>query len=467
MADPTGPTPIPTPALLRPDSASSVGVQRPIPITPGTMRPHTPLVVAHPPTEVVEVTTAFGRVDEAGNVYLIAPEGEIQVGQWAAGPPAEGLAFFRRKYEDLVVEIDLIRQRLADGRATPTHAQPVLTKVREGIAARSFVGDIVSLESKCAEVADAIAAARVIISEQRAAARAAATVAREALAVEAEKLGVSTSWKPTSERFVALVEEWKVLPHADRTTEQALWKRISAARTGFDKRRRAHFVEFEAQNKVATTRKRELIAAAEALISSTDWNGTGRKLRDLMGEWKAAPRAGRTDEDKLWKRFKAAQDAFYAAKTASEEQAEEALRPNIAAKEALVVQAEALLPITDQKNAKSSLRAISDQWERVGDLPRTDRERLESRMRRVEEAIRKVEADSWKKSNPEARARAESTANAFAEGIAKLESKRAAAAAKGNEREVIKLDASIEQTRTLLAAAEAAVAEFSGLVTAN
>ena len=71
MADPTGPTPMPTPAMLRP-----------VPAAP-----------APPPSP-------FGRVEADGTVYLLAPEGEVKIGQWAAGPPAAGLAFFQRKYED-------------------------------------------------------------------------------------------------------------------------------------------------------------------------------------------------------------------------------------------------------------------------------------------------------------------------------------------------------------------------------
>lgn len=435
MADPTGLTRMPTPGMLRP-----------VPAQP-----------APPPSP-------FGRVTADGTVFLIAPEGEIQVGQWAAGPPAAGLAFFQRKYEDLVVEVDLTGVRLADGRATPEQAHTVLVKVREALTARAFVGDVEALNVKCDALAANIAKMRDALAQKRALARAEATAARQELAGEAEKLGASTSWKPTSERFANIVEEWKALPRTDRATEQELWKRISAARTGFDKRRRQHFTEADANNKIAVTRKRALIATAESLSTSTDWVGTGKQIRDLMNDWKAAPRAGRSDEDKLWKRFKAAQDAFFAAKTAAEQQAEEALRPNIAEKELLAAKAEALLPITDHKAAKTALRDIHNRWEAIGVVPRSDQERLEARLRKVDEALRKDDSDSWKKSNPEARARAESTANAFSEGIAKLEAKRAKAVASGNASEVAKLDAAIELTRTLLAAAELAANEFGSLV---
>ncbi len=430
MAELTGP--VPTPSALR----------RPVP---------TPAAAPSP----------FGRVTDDGTVYLLAPEGELLVGQYAAGTPAEGLAFFQRKYDDMAVEITLITTRLADSKASVEQAGTVLARVREQLAARSFVGDVAALQASCDALAALIETARVTQQAAKAEQRAASIAAREALALEAERLSGSTAWKATTERYAALVEEWKALPRADRPTEQELWKRISHSRTEFDKRRRAHFADLDSTRKVALTRKRELIAQAEALSVSTDWAGTARKLRDLLGDWKEAPRGSRADEDKLWKRFKAAQDAFYAAKTGAESAAEEVLKVNVPAKESLVESAEKILPVSDVKAAKNALRDIQDRWEKAGDIPRNDRDRLEKRLKRVEDAIRNAESDSWKRSNPEARSRAESTANAFSGAIEKLQRQHEAAVAKGDSAAAAKIADQIEGTRALLAAAEKAASEFS------
>lgn len=97
-----------------------------------------------------------------------------------------------------------------------------------------------------------------------------------------------------------------------------------------------------------------------------------------------------------------------------------------------------------------------------GDIPRGDRDRLEKRLKRVEDAIRNAESDSWKRSNPEARSRAESTANAFSGAIDKLQKQHDAAVAKGDVSTAGKLADQIEGTKALLAAAERAASEFSG-----
>ena len=404
--------------------------------TPAALRPPAPATASDP--------SRFGRVEADGTVILLAPEGEVVVGQWAAGEPADGLAFFGRKYDDLVVEIDLIEKRLADHRAPAEQAEGVVARVREALAARSFVGDIAALEARCDRLDAQVATAKEAARARKAQQREAALAARRILADEAESLRDSTSWKSTTERYAALVEEWKALPRGDRAAEQELWQRISAARTAFDKRRRQHFSELDGQRKEAVGAKRDLIARAEALATSTDWVRTSKQFRDLMAEWKVAPRGSRTDEDKLWKRFKAAQDTFFAARTASEDAEQEGLRANVPAKESLVVEAEALLPLTDLKAAKSSLRAIQDRWDRAGDLPRGDRERLESRLKKVEEAIRKQESDAWQSSSG-------GVANdAFTQALGRLVEKRDAAAARGDAATTAALDEQIASTKALL-----------------
>ena len=426
--------------------------------TPALLRRPAPAAAAAP----AAMDEAHGRVTDDGSVYLNAPEGEILVGQYAAGSPAEGLAFFQRKYQDMDVEISLISARLTDGKASVEQASVVLARIREQLAARGFVGDVVALNRKCDLLSDAIEVGREQAKAAKSEARARSLAARQALVSEAQRLSESTAWKSTNERYVVIVDEWKSLPRLDRGIEQELWKQISAARTEFDKRRRAHFATLDTERKASASVKRDLIAQAEALSSSTDWAGSGRKFRDLMDEWKKVPRGPKSDEDKLWKRFKAAQDVFFDAKAAADSAAEQELLVNLPEKTALVERAEGLIPVTDARKAKLALAEIQHAWDKAGDLPRADRDRLERRLRAVEEALRKAEQDSWKRSNPEARARAEATAARFAEAIAKLEQQRAAAAAKGDSGAADKLAEQIASTTALMDAAVNAAVEFSG-----
>jgi hypothetical protein len=401
----------------------------------------------------------FGRIDAEGTVWLRSPSGEVIVGQWAAGTPEEGLAFFGRKYDDLLVEVDLAAHRLKEGRGLDT-APTAVAHAREALAAPAFLGDVEELTRACDEVDALLVTARAQRDEARARQREEALAAREALVVEAESLAASAQWKATGERFAALLDAWKAAPRIDRAREQAMWKRFSAARTTFDRRRRQHFATRDAERKDALAAKEALIREAEALSTSTDWAGTTRAYRSLMDKWKAAPRGSRQDEDRLWARFRAAQDAFFAARDAVNAERDVEHRANLERKEALVVEAEAILPVTDTAAAKRALRTIQERWEAIGHVPRADKDRIERRLRAVEDAVRQADDRRWAATDPARRARAEDTAAKFRESLAKAEESLSAARAKGDAQAIAKAEAAVESTRALLAAVEGTMSEF-------
>ena len=140
-----------------------------------------------------------------------------------------------------------------------------------------------------------------------------------------------------------------------------------------------------------------------------------------MDRWRAAGRASRADDDALWERFRAAQDAFFTAKDQVAAAEDEEFRANLVVKEEILLEAEALLPVTDVETAKASLRGIQDRWEKAGKVPRADLERVEKRMRRVETAVREADEQRWTRTNPEVAARARSLVDQLEASVAAIE----------------------------------------------
>lgn len=402
----------------------------------------------------VTASAAFGRVEADGTVYVRTSAGEVSVGQYTIGTPEEGLAFFVRKFEDLVAEIALAKQRLADGKANPEGVTQLVARIRAEIATPKMVGDFAVLEAAAAELETANAAKAAERQAQKAAQRAAALAKREALVVEAEGLASSTQWKSTGDRFKAILDEWKTLPHADRNSEQALWKRFSTARTQFDKARRTYFAARDAAASESRSIRTAIVEEAEALATSTDWVATMNKFRTLMDRWKAAPRGARKDDDAMWERFRAAQQKFYDARNADLAVRDESLKGNLEVKLALVAEAEALLPITDLAAAKKALRSISDRWEAAGHVPRADKDKVEGRLRKVEQAVRELEQEEWRRTDPSRKAFANDTASTFRAGVDRAEKELAEARAGGDAKKISELEARLASARMLLEAAE-------------
>jgi hypothetical protein len=412
------------------------------------------------------VTTAnhpWGRVDADGTVYVRTAEGERVIGSWQAGSPEEALAFFERKYESLETEVTLLEQRLATTDLSAAQAQASVERLRRTVEEAHALGDLDGLCERLDKLTGLVGHRREEAKAAREQARRSARDIKERIVAEAEQIAAeATHWKSSGERIRQLLEEWKASPHAERAVEAALWKRLSAARNAFTKRRKAYFAELEEQRESIRIRKEKLVADAESLATSTAWGPTASTFRDLMRAWKAAGRAGREAEEELWSRFKAAQDTFFAARAEALSEQETELREHAAAKRELLEQANALLPVTDVRSARTALRSIQERWEKIGGVPRDSREQLEGGLRKVEEAVRKAEDTQWRRSNPEAIARAQGTVTQLRTTIGQLEEQLTRARERGDEREARKAADALEARRAWLEEAERTLAEFSG-----
>ncbi|MFD3923766.1 DUF349 domain-containing protein [Streptomyces sp. NPDC058595] len=404
----------------------------------------------------------WGRVDETGTVYVRTAEGEQVVGSWQAGSPEEALAYFERKYEGLVVEIGLLERRVKTTDLSAKDAQSAIDHLRTQVDEHHAVGDLAALRTRLDGLVATVEARREERKVQKAKQTDAARESKQALVAEAEELAASDQWRSAGERLRALVDTWKSLPRLDRKSDDELWHRFSHARSAFSKRRKAHFASLDAQREEARKAKEKLVTEAESLSGSTDWGGTAARYRELMTEWKAAGRAQREAEDDLWNRFRGAQDVFFAARgeVFAERDAEQT--ENLKRKEELATEAERLLPVTDLKAARAAFRALNERWEAVGHVPRDARPRVEGRMQTVERALQESEENEWRRTNPEARARAAGLTGQLQAAVDKLRTQIDTARASGNNARADKLAKELEGRQALLDQALKGLQEFGG-----
>ncbi|MFF0430104.1 DUF349 domain-containing protein [Streptomyces sp. NPDC004520] len=404
----------------------------------------------------------WGRVDETGTVYVRTAEGEKVVGSWQAGTPEEALAYFERKYEGLVVEIGLLEKRVRTTDLSAKDATAAIEHIRQQVDEHHAVGDLAALATRLDKLVETVDSRREERKAQKAKQTDEARTAKEKLVAEAEELAQSEQWRSAGERLRALVDTWKGLPRLDRKSDDELWHRFSHARSAFSKRRKAHFASLDAQREDARKAKERLVAEAESLSNSTDWGNTAARYRELMAEWKAAGRAQREHEDDLWNRFRGAQDVFFAARgeVFAERDAEQI--ENLKLKEELAAEAEKLVPVTDLKAARAAFRSLNERWEAIGHVPRDARPKVEGRMHTVERAIQEAEEAEWRRTNPEARARAAGLTGQLQDAVEKLRKQIDAARAAGNDAKADKLARELEGRQALLDQALKGLEEFGG-----
>jgi hypothetical protein len=395
--------------------------------------------------------TDFGRIDADGTVYLKTAAGERAIGSWQAGTPEEGLAHFARRFADLVTEVDLIEARLGSGTTDAAHALSSIRRLRGGLDTAHVLGDVDGLAARLDKLA-------TIAEEKAGAARAARDAARvEAVArkarlvEEAEQIAAeATGWKTAGDRLKEILDEWKSIHGVDKKTDGELWKRYAAARDGFTRRRGAHFATLDASRKQAQTHKEELVAEAESMSESTDWNATANRLKELMGEWKAAPRASKEAEQKLWERFRAAQDAFFSRRSEVFSARDAELKGNLDRKHELLAQAEAIDVDADPRAAQAKLREIQGQWHDAGRVPRDSQAGLDRRLRAIEDKVKHAMDAAWRRTPPEA----SPLLAQMREQVAEAEQRLAKAQAAGDARRIRDAEQALESKRKFLALAE-------------
>jgi len=358
-----------------------------------------------------------GRVDESGTVFVITPDGEREVGSYPGASHAEALGYFTRKYDELLASADLLLQRVTHTDLSGRESLEGLTKLREQTTDARVVGDLAALDERIAQIVAAVEAKKVVEGLERSAAREAGRARREELVLEAEKIAgqpeAKIQWKTSGTRMRALLDE-------------------------------------------------KLVKEAEALATSKDWSPTASAFKRLMDRWREAGRTSRSDDDALWARFKTAQDSFFNAKDAIVAAENEEFKANLVVKEALLAEAESILPVTDIEAAKAKLRVIQEKWETAGKVPRPDVERLEKAMRRIEQTVRDNDEKRWASINPEAAARAQSLVDQLESVVDGLRRDLAKAQATGDPRKTADAESTLAAREQWLAQARAGVQEFGG-----
>lgn len=434
---------------------------------PDTAQPDSPVTaeapdpappVDTPPPPVAEASThpdRWGRVDPDGTVYVRTADGERAVGSWQAGEPSEGLAHYARRFDDIRTEVELLEARLTSGTGDPKHTISSAKHIKDSLGDAAVVGDLVALDARVDHVLARAKHALELVKHAREEARAQSIARKQELVAEAERIAEeSTQWKSAGDRLRAILDEWKTIKGVDRKTDDQLWKRFSKARDTFNRRRGSHFADLDRQRASAKDRKQELVDEAERLAESDDWGPTAGRYKALMAEWKAAGRAPKDADDQLWQQFRAAQDKFFSRRAAVFNERDAELTDNARKKEELLAEAEKINPKGDLDAARAQLHRIQERWEQVGKVPRERIRELEGRLRAVEEQVRAAADAQWRRSDPEAQARAAQ----FRERVEQFEAQAAKARAAGDNRRADQAEAQAAQWREWLAAAENAVA---------
>lgn len=197
----------------------------------------------------------------------------------------------------------------------------------------------------------------------------------EALIGEAKAM-LETEAQDLGAKLKALQGRWKEVGSLPQRRSKELWEQFRAACDQvYDKVKGVRAVEQAAFAEVAEV-KQKLIAEAEAVAESTDWQATAEKLKGLQAQWKASGHLPRKQGEELWKQFRAACDRFFERrKPLLEAQRNQELQ-NLAQKRALISRVQSLVaslsPDSEWGKAIRDVKEAQRQWKEIGYVPRAE-----------------------------------------------------------------------------------------------
>ena len=210
--------------------------------------------------------------------------------------------------------------------------------------------------------------------------------AKEAFCEAAEKLAENENVVSAFHELQKLHEQWKEYGPVAKEKREDIWNRFKAATAVINKKYQAHFEGLKGQQEENLVKKRELcekleeIAAAD-VKSSAEWTALTKEIESIQAEWRKIGFATKKENQKIYDRFRAACDAFFAKKRAYFSDIKDNLNANLEKKQALIEQAEALKDSTDWKKTTDQYVALQKQWREIGSVPRKKSEQLWKRFR--------------------------------------------------------------------------------------
>jgi len=205
----------------------------------------------------------------------------------------------------------------------------------------------------------------------------------KAEALLAEELTTVSAWQKKSEELSEIFGVWKTIGPASKKDNEEIWARFKAVMDTFFAKKKEFFTTMKERQNENLERKIQLCIEAEALMESTDWKHATDRLKEIQEEWKTIGPVPKRHTDKIWKRFRAACDTFFARKNEhfsgrkSEEEA------NLAAKKALLEEIRAYQLSPNRSENMEAIKAFQKRWIEIGYVPFRQKEAINKEYREL------------------------------------------------------------------------------------
>ena len=199
--------------------------------------------------------------------------------------------------------------------------------------------------------------------------------AKTRLCEAAEKLADETDVISAFHQLQQLHQEYREIGPVSKELREEIWQRFKAASTVINKRHQQHFEDLRAREEDNLEKKTALCEKVEAINGeenkgSGDWERHTQEIIAIQAEWKTIGFAPQKMNVKIFERFRAACDDFFARKAEYFKTLKDSFKENADKKRALIEKAKALQDSTEWRSTSDKLIALQKEWKTIGVVPK-------------------------------------------------------------------------------------------------
>ena len=199
--------------------------------------------------------------------------------------------------------------------------------------------------------------------------------AKTRLCEAAEKLADETDVISAFHQLQQFHQEYREIGPVSKELREEIWQRFKAASTVINKRHQQHFEDLRAREEDNLVKKTALCEKVEAINGeenkgSGDWERHTQEIIAIQAEWKTIGFAPQKMNVKIFERFRAACDDFFARKAEYFKTLKDSFKENADKKRALIEKAKALQDSTEWRSTSDKLIALQKEWKTIGVVPK-------------------------------------------------------------------------------------------------
>lgn len=186
----------------------------------------------------------------------------------------------------------------------------------------------------------------------------------------------TNTWDAMTKEVLACQAKWKTIGFGPKKENEEIWKSFRAVCDEFFNAKKEFYSEIQGKYDLLAEKKKGLIAKANELKDSTDWKETANKLKQLQQQWKNIGHSGVKHEQKLWREFRSACDAFFNSREAFFGAKDKENEANLTAKKEIIAAIEAYKPNADKNTAIADLKKFAAEFNALGHVPMKEKDAI-------------------------------------------------------------------------------------------